>query len=150
MINEEIISMFSNKIVLSCLITIAVTQSTKFFTSAYNTKKYNIASLLQSGGMPSTHTSLVTALTFSILLNEGLTSLFIASFVFSAIVIRDALGVRWETGIHARIINNIIRALRLKKKLGSKELKELIGHTPFQVIIGFLYGVVISFGVWVL
>ena len=100
-----------------------------------------------SGGMPSCHSAAVCGLTTSILINEGLNSpLFAIAAIFAIVVMYDAMGVRRETGIQAKVLNEMIE---LFEKLGSDvqyedKLKEFVGHTPFQVAMGALLGTVFS------
>lgn len=99
--------------------------------------------MFSTGGMPSSHSSAVTALCISCAIAEGLGSpLFAITFVLAGVVMIDASGVRYETGKQAKIINKITRQLFSEN---SEEvnagLKELVGHTPFQVLMGSILGV---------
>ena len=107
--------------------------------------------LFAAGGMPSVHTATVTALTASLLLEEGVTPLSIAVAVFSAIVIRDAVGVRWQIGVQGRAINALIRHLRHaqeKGRLQAREVTDVPGHTPNQVIAGMCLGLLVTIMVY--
>ena len=102
--------------------------------------------LFSTGGMPSSHSAAVTALCFACGIQEGLaSSVFAISFILAGVVIIDASGVRYETGKQAKLLNKI------SKQLFSKDdeefeagLKELVGHTPFQVLMGVILGAVIA------
>lgn len=122
-------------------------QVIKIFTGAFQNRKFSLKALLfSSGGMPSSHAAAVVALAVAAGLSQGFGSpVFAACGVFSIIVMIDASGVRYETGKQAQIIN------RINEKLFSGDiemmntgLKELVGHTPFQVFMGFLLGVAIA------
>lgn len=110
-------------------------------------KKFSFTLLMSSGGMPSSHTSTMLAVTVAIARIHGLASTYFAlAFVVSFIVMYDAAGVRLETGKQAAILNKIIRNLEDgETKYMQKDLKELIGHTPIQVFAGAALGIVIPF-----
>lgn len=97
---------------------------------------------ISSGGMPSSHTALVAGLTTAIALTEGMNSpVFAVAFVMSSIVIYDATGVRRHAGDQARVLNLMIDELFTGHPLAEKELKEMLGHTPRQVLGGLVLGV---------
>ena len=97
--------------------------------------------LWRTGGMPSSHSALVIAMTTAIALTEGMgTSAFTISLFFSMIVIRDALGVRRSAGMQARAINALQHDLEIKLDIPAKPVKEIHGHTLPQVLVGCLLG----------
>ncbi|MBE0696197.1 MAG: divergent PAP2 family protein [Anaerolineaceae bacterium] len=99
-----------------------------------------------SGGMPSSHSALVTSVMLAIGLFEGFnTSLFAISFTLAMIVVYDAAGVRREAGRHAEKINILINELFSGHPISEKQLKEVIGHTPAQVIAGVVLGLSSAF-----
>lgn len=102
-------------------------------------KKPAIKTLYRDGGMPSTHTASVVGLTFGIYLFDGITSMFIVSLVFGAIVIHDAMGVRMETEKHAKFLNELIT----KQKIDKKFFSEHVGHKPLEALVGALIGIII-------
>ncbi len=99
--------------------------------------------LFSTGGMPSSHSSAVTGLCISCAIMEGLGSpLFAITFVLAGVVMIDASGVRYETGKQAKIINKITKQLFSENSDEvNAGLKELVGHTPFQVLMGALLGI---------
>lgn len=98
-----------------------------------------------SGGMPSSHSAFVMALATSVGKKHGFDStIFAVSLVFAFIVMYDAAGVRRAAGKQAEVLNKIIEDAKNHRPIGEEKLKELIGHTPFEVIIGALLGVLIS------
>ena len=103
--------------------------------------------LLSSGGIPSSHSATVSALAVSTGYHYGFDSaIFAISFVLAFIVMYDAAGVRRAAGEQAKILNRMMRELDEGKTDNvQKELKELIGHTPFQVIVGAILGIFIPF-----
>ena len=108
-------------------------------------KRWNWGIILSPGGMPSSHSALVTSVTLAIGLQEGFGSpLFALSFAISMIVIYDAAGVRRQAGIHAERINEMMKSFFEGRGIPEKELKEVLGHTPFEVITGVILGIVIS------
>jgi len=135
----NLLSILYNLIIISLVITFILTQLTKFFVHWYKTKQFDLMKFVEGGGMPSSHTSLVTALTVSIFLTEGFSTLFIIAFVFSVIVIRDAMGIRSYVGKQAKQINILNNKLKANKIL----LKEAVGHTQLEVAMGVVYGAVI-------
>lgn len=130
------------------LLSLFITQVIKIFT----VYPFNFCRVIGSGGMPSSHASFVSTLSTSIGLRYGFRSdLFAIVAVFSLIIIYDAGGVRRAVGEQANVLNKIIRNLDLKqfsrsadKELIIKDLKELIGHTPIEVLAGTLLGIIIA------
>lgn len=119
-------------------------QLIKFITDVIKNKKINLRVLVASGGMPSSHSSVVTSLMTLIGINEGFNSiLFAISFVFGLIVMYDAAGVRRAAGKQAGILNQLIYSNQVKIDTNEK-LKELIGHTPKQVFVGALWGIALG------
>ena len=96
----------------------------------------------RTGGMPSSHSAIVTSLCTTIAFKNGLNSdIFLVSFVFLLVFVRDAFGVRRSSGIQAQKINELGKELEDNKALTNfKPLKEVNGHTPMQVILGCLLG----------
>lgn len=108
-------------------------------------KQFNFRRLVETGGMPSSHTTFVSALAAGIGLVEGWeTTLFALASVFALVVMYDAAGVRRAAGKQARILNIIIEDIN-KKDFHPERLKELLGHTPVEVLIGALFGIVFAF-----
>ncbi len=101
--------------------------------------------LWKTGGMPSSHSALVNALAISIGFSEGFSSnLFIVTLAFSLIVMRDALGVRRSSGMQARLLNNLGRDIDNALKIPFSPVKEVLGHTPLEVLVGALLGLSIG------
>lgn len=125
------------------LIALALAQIIKFLIESIKNKKISLVRLFdQSGGMPSSHCSIVSALTTSVYIIYGPASLsFGICLVFSLIVIYDAMGIRYETGKQAMAINKIMKKVEGTNKI---KLKEMIGHKPLEVIFGILLGIIVS------
>lgn len=109
-------------------------------------KKLVISRVVGAGGMPSSHTATVVALSIALGYYEGLRSAaFALSVIFTIIVIHDAVGVRLETGKQAKVLNTMIFETNTFKELDFETaLKEYVGHTPSQAFVGALVGVLVS------
>lgn len=144
-------SIFDNECVWIPLLTWIAVQTFKVVTDLVKNKKFNVTRILGAGGMPSSHSALVTSLTTVVALLEGLDSpLFAVSLIFSGIVMYDAAGVRRAAGKQARVLNQII-ASEGKNINVQEKLKELLGHTPLEVFVGAIVGVIsglILFNIW--
>lgn len=121
-------------------------QVIKFVAESIKEKKLNFERLFNgAGGIPSTHTTLVFCLVFTILFNEGITSTFAVSLVLAIVVSYDAMGVRFESGLQAEAINKLIKAVFNKNnKQKLVLLKEELGHEPFEVLTGIAFSLVVS------
>jgi hypothetical protein len=112
-------------------------------------RRWDWSLLVSSGGMPSSHSALVTGTAMAIGLETGFSSpLFALAFVLAGVVIYDAIGVRRQAGDHARVLNLMIDELLTGHPLAEKELKEMLGHTPREVVGGIVLGIVMS--LWVM
>ena len=110
--------------------------------------RWRPAAFMETGGMPSSHSAMVTALTTGVALTQGLGSpLFAASAVFALIVMYDATGVRHSSGIQARLLNELVEELRavVREGFAPLPLKVLLGHTYLEVLVGTLIGVGMAF-----
>ena len=147
---HPISELFWNKPFFCALLAWAVAQAIKGLVTGFRFHEWSFETFFGAGGMPSSHTSAVVALTMSLGFTEGFgTPLFAISAVFATIVMSDATGVRRETGKQGKAINELINELLdIKgpdgKRLIPEELKEKIGHTPLEVIMGFFLGVLCS------
>lgn len=138
-------------IIISTLLSLGLAQCIKTLTKWYETKKIDWQTLVSSGGMPSAHSAFVISLCTALYLDQGITPLFVASCVFSLIIIRDAMGIRRAAGEHAKLLNMLLREIKKKKPLPAKQVKVLLGHTLTQVIAGCTMGLAVTLAVhWVL
>jgi hypothetical protein len=120
-------------------------QIIKLFIYWMKDKELNFWHLFEAGGMPSSHSSSVTALTLGIGLTEGWSSpLFTISLVFAIIVMYDATGVRRSAGKQALILNKIIDDMYPSEKVEREKLKEILGHDPIEVIAGAVLAVIVT------
>lgn len=134
-----------NKVLLACLVAWLIAQVLKIALTFYSSKKIDLTRFVGSGGMPSSHTSFVMALSTSIgRLNGWNSPLFAISICFAFVVMYDAAGVRRAAGNQAKILNIIIEDLAHNKPLENEKLKELIGHTPKEVLAGAILGILVG------
>ncbi|MEK7298534.1 MAG: divergent PAP2 family protein [Candidatus Margulisiibacteriota bacterium] len=127
---------------ISALTGMVVAQGLKTVYFYYRDRKLHLKYIFMSGGMPSSHSSLVSALTTAIAIKDGLaSSAFCISLIFSIIVIYDSGGVRHITGKQAQLINQIIEQL-CTSQFSPKKLSESWGHTPVEVAVGVGLGIV--------
>jgi acid phosphatase family membrane protein YuiD len=109
------------------------------------TKKFNFKRIMGAGGMPSSHSAVVTSLATLIGKYEGLdTAIFAMAVVFSFIVMYDAAGVRRAAGKQAKLLNKIIETPGLSSLEVQGKLVEVLGHTPIQVMVGAAIGVLVG------
>lgn len=143
MLNEII----TNKILIIPICSWAMAQLLKVIIILIQKKQLDLRHLVSTGGMPSSHSAVVSALATSVALIQGLGSIaFGISAVLALVVMSDAAGVRQSVGKQSVVLNRILRELRLRRPVAElgRDLREFIGHTQFQVIAGGLLGVVIA------
>lgn len=145
---QVIRDLFGNYVLISAAIAWGIAQFLKLFTSWFGNKKFDIKMVFSNGGMPSSHSSTVMAVCTACAIQEGVASPYFAiSLILAMIVMNDAFGVRWETGEQAKILNRITEELFSDDpERINTGLKELVGHTPFQVLMGGLLGIVVAIG----
>jgi acid phosphatase family membrane protein YuiD len=135
-----------NQVLLVSLAASLIAQTLKLVVEYAIHRKVNFSVLMETGGMPSSHAALVTALATGVGQVRGWDSIeFAIATIFAIIVMYDAAGVRQAAGQQARIINQIVDELfQEHKEISEDRLKELLGHTPKQVIVGCLLGIAIA------
>ncbi len=130
----------TNQIFLSVIITVVICEIWKFIDSSVRKKRIDWGALVTTGGMPSSHANFVCAIAVSVGIVEGFAStVFFISAGLAIVVVRDAFGVRRDVDKVAKTVNEIIK----DKKLGIKEIMKITGHTPVQVVVGCIAGIVI-------
>ena len=130
------------------MLAILLAQVVKVLLILLLNRRWEPARILETGGMPSSHSAFVVALTTGVGLTQGLGSpLFAACVVFSLIVMYDATGVRRSSGLQARLINDLIDELRtvVREHFAPKPLWVLMGHTYLEVAAGFAIGLFAGF-----
>ncbi|NOY97803.1 MAG: divergent PAP2 family protein [Chloroflexi bacterium] len=143
------LDIFKNPVLLSALIAWGLAQGFKIPLEYLRTKRWNWALLISVGGMPSSHSALMTAVTQGIGLYVGFdTPLFALAVAISMIVIYDATGIRRQAGIHAQKINVLIGELLSGHPVSDKSLREVLGHTPLEAVGGMVLGLVVTQLLW--
>lgn len=142
---------FFNELLLNKVLIIAATAwliagVLKMFIELIINKKFSFKRIIGAGGMPSSHTSTVIALAISIGYYEGPDKVtFALAVIFAIVVIHDAVGVRLETGKQAKVLNTMMFESEAFKDLDfEKQLKEYVGHTPLQALVGAIVGMLVS------
>ena len=145
---DFISELFHNQILISAITAWLTAQVLKTLIHMWLTRSFTPERMVGSGGMPSSHSSTVVALAAAAYFEYGASSFeFAISAILAIVVMYDARGVRRETGKQAELLNDIIRIF---EDMGRSEisahdrLKELVGHTPLQVVIGALLGFFIA------
>ncbi len=140
---NDFMSFIQNKYIYVPLILWFGIQLFKLFYELFKTKKFNFKRIMGAGGMPSSHSAVVTSLATLIGKYEGVdTPLFALSLIFALVVMYDACGVRRAAGKQAALLNKLVETPGLTGMQVSEKLVEVLGHTPFQVIVGALIGVI--------
>lgn len=143
---QDIGDILDNRVLLIALFACFIAQGLKLVIELVKNRKLNVSVLVTTGGMPSAHSALVTALAAGVGQTIGWASPeFAVASVFAIIVMYDAAGVRQAAGKQARILNQMIDELfHEHPEFNSDRLKELLGHTPIQVIVGSALGITVS------
>lgn len=145
----NLLALLQNKALIAGLIAWALAQLIKIPLDYLRTRRWNWALLFTTGGMPSSHSALVTATTLAIGLYYGFDSpIFALGVAITMIVTYDAAGVRQQAGIHAQRINVIFEELLRGHPINERDLKIVLGHTPLEVTGGILLGLVVATSQW--
>jgi acid phosphatase family membrane protein YuiD len=141
------LELLKNNVLVSGVIAWVAAQILKTIVFAVVNKKLDLPRLVGDGGMPSSHSATVTAIATTCGLTYGLASFqFGVTVILAFIVMHDAMGVRLQTGKQAKVLNEIMDVIdSMGKDLSAEEkFKELVGHTPLQVLAGALLGIVVA------
>ena len=152
-------ALFTNYCLMSAVAGWFIAQILKVFTGIFRLRDFSIrAMMFGTGGMPSSHSASVVGLATSVAVKHGFGSpVFAVAALLCIIVMNDAVGVRRETGKQSKALNLILKDLFSESKdVVDKNFRELIGHTPFQVVCGAITGFAVAmlmslipvFGVW--
>jgi hypothetical protein len=137
----------TNKVLVIPIAAWAIAQLIKVFVTLAGEKRLDLWFLLRSGGMPSSHTALVCALATAVAITDGLDSItFAVAAILAMVVMYDAAGVRQAVSQQSIILNRIVKELMEKRPRAEveRDLREFIGHTPFQVIAGAALGIFVA------
>ncbi|MDM5189225.1 divergent PAP2 family protein [Bacillus sp. DX4.1] len=130
-----------NDPLMSAVLAWFIAQLAKVIFKLVKMKEFDFAQFFASGGMPSSHSSTVTALATGVGMVEGITSsIFAVAAIFAIIVMYDASGVRLAVSKQAKILNEFFHG----RQTDYKKLNELVGHTPYQVVVGAILGIVVA------
>jgi hypothetical protein len=141
--HENIALLLTNRILFTALFSMVAAQVLKVLIEYWRTQSWRAGLLTSTGGMPSSHSALVAALTVSVGLTVGFgTALFAVTAMLSLVVMHDAAGVRRAAGKQAEAINFLFSKLESQGLKLDKKLKELLGHSPIEVAAGALLGVI--------
>lgn len=140
-----VLEILSNRIIQAAALAWAIAQGLKVLLTLAISKKFDSTRVFGSGGMPSSHSAMTCAMLMMVGFTEGFSSsVFALAFCFSGVVMYDAAGVRRSTGKNAAVLNRLIDRLANDGTFDEEHLKELVGHTPIQVLAGALLGVLVG------
>ena len=143
--NNSVLSVFQNKVFIATLLGWMTSQTIKIAINCIKERRFNFRWVIGTGGMPSAHSSGVVSLATAVGIQQGFDStIFIVALVFAVVIAFDAQGVRRATGQQAEILNKIMDDIYWRRKIQEDRLKELIGHSPFEVFVGSIIGIIIA------
>ena len=126
---------------MSWLLACLLAQGIKIMLGVIRLKRFDFRWLFGTGGMPSTHASGVTALSTAIGLEVGFDSpVFATALAFTIVTLFDAQGVRRWSGRQAQVLNKMLEDMYFKRRIQEQRVKELLGHSPIEVLVGMLVG----------
>lgn len=147
-------NIFQNHVLVAGLLSMTLAQLLKPLVHYWMTHEWDPVQAISSGGMPSSHSSFVSATALVTGLRSGFDSdVFAVCTVFAIIVVYDAANVRWQSGLHAQRINQLFREIFRGQPITEEVLKEVIGHTPRQVYAGIILGLIVGLlveEIWIL
>ena len=134
-----------NRVLIATIASWLIAQTIKVLLGIIRQKRFDFRWFIGTGGMPSSHAASVCALATAVGITFGFYSpLFAVTVVFTIIVLFDAQGVRRTVGKQAEILNRVLDDIYWKRKITEDRLKELLGHTPVEVLAGMVLGVIIA------
>ncbi len=138
--------LFGNHILQASALAWAIAQISKFFIDLFWRRKINFRALTSMGGMPSSHSAAVSSLATGIALVDGMgSSIFALALWFAAVTMYDAAGIRRSAMIQAKILNQMIDELFQGHPISDVKLRELLGHTPIEVLAGMCLGIAVAY-----
>lgn len=147
--NNSIWLIFSNPVFIISMLSWSIAQLIKVPIEFVLKRRWNWSLLLQTGGMPSSHSALVASVAHGIGLFHGYDKPeFALAIALAMVVIYDATGIRRQAGKHAEVINTMIQDLVEGHPLKESQLKEVLGHTPFEALGGTILGILVAQIVW--
>jgi len=133
---------------LAPLVAWAIAQASKVILTSVRQRRLNLRVLAETGGMPSSHAAIVMGMTTAVGKHAGVSSAaFAIALIFSFVVMYDAAGLRRAAGRQAAILNRLVEDLVHMRGMQEQKLRELLGHTPVEVVVGALLGIGVG---WIL
>ncbi|HEV2966588.1 MAG TPA: divergent PAP2 family protein [Candidatus Dormibacteraeota bacterium] len=130
------------KFLLAPLVAWAIAQAAKVILTSWRQRRLNLRVLAETGGMPSSHAAIVMGMTTAVGKYAGVSSAaFAIALIFSFVVMYDAAGLRRAAGRQAAILNRLVEDLVHMRGMQEQKLRELLGHTPVEVVVGALLGI---------
>jgi acid phosphatase family membrane protein YuiD len=127
---------------LAPLVAWAIAQASKVILTSVRQRRLNLRVLAETGGMPSSHAAIVMGMTTAVGKHAGISSApFAIALIFSFVVMYDAAGLRRAAGRQAAILNRLVEDLVHMRGMQEQKLRELLGHTPIEVVVGALLGI---------
>jgi acid phosphatase family membrane protein YuiD len=147
----NIAAILQNHVLWTALTAWFLAQVLKTPIDFFYSRHWNWALLLAAGGMPSSHSALVTSTAIATGLYYGFeTPVFAVAVAIAMVVVYDATGIRRQAGIQAKKINILVEELLKGHPINDKHLREVLGHTPLEALGGVLLGIVVAIGMWLL
>jgi acid phosphatase family membrane protein YuiD len=141
--------LLSNKVLITIFVAWLLAGAVKIPIDFFYSHEWNWGLLFSSGGMPSQHSALVTSNMLAVGLYAGFdTATFAVAFTLMIVVLYDAAGVRRQAGLQAQKINQIVTEFFAGHPISEEQLKEVLGHTPREVIAGSGFGLFITMLIW--
>ena len=133
------------KFLLAPLVAWAIAQAAKVILTSVRQRRLNLRVLAETGGMPSSHAAIVMGMTTAVGKYAGVSSApFAIALIFSFVVMYDAAGLRRAAGRQAAILNRLVEDLVHMRGVQEQKLRELLGHTPVEVLVGAVFGVAVG------
>jgi hypothetical protein len=133
------------KFLLAPLVAWAIAQAAKVILTSMHQRKLNLRVLAETGGMPSSHAAIVMGMTTAVGKYAGVSSaVFAIALIFSFVVMYDAAGLRRAAGRQAAILNRLVEDLVHMRGMQEQRLRELLGHTPVEVLVGAVLGIAVG------
>jgi len=145
----NLVGIFQNHVLLTAMIGWILAQALKIPIDYLQTHHWNWALFFAAGGMPSSHSALVTSTAMAAGLHYGFdTPVFAVATAMAMVVVYDATGIRRQAGMQAQKINILVEELLKGHPISEEHLHEVLGHTPLEAMGGVLLGLVLALGLW--
>ncbi len=142
-------NILQNHVLLTALAGWILAQVLKIPIDTMQSRHWNWALFFAAGGMPSSHSALVTSAAMAVGLHNGFDSpVFGVAIAFAMVVVYDATGIRRQAGMQAQKINILVEQLLQGHPISQKHLREVLGHTPLEALGGVLLGTAVALGLW--